>query len=64
MSAWSVWSIWSDHMKKLPPLRCPCDILGQYEKPKKEVAAMYYTGIDLHKKTSFLTTVEDYEARA
>jgi len=25
----------ADHMKKLPPLRCPCDILGQYEKPKK-----------------------------
>jgi transposase len=24
----------------------------------KEVAVMYYTGIDLHKKTSYLTTVD------
>ena len=24
-----------------------------------EVAKMYYTGIDLHKKTSFITTVDD-----
>ena len=26
---------------------------------RKEVAKMYYTGIDLHKKTSFLTTIDD-----
>jgi hypothetical protein len=29
------------------------------DKPKrKEVATMYYTGIDLNKKTSFITTID------
>ena len=31
--------------------------LGENQK-QKEVAAMYYTGIDLHKKTSFITTID------
>jgi hypothetical protein len=27
-------------------------------KQLKEVATMYYTGVDLHKKTSFITTID------
>jgi len=33
--------------------------MGLGENPKqKEVATMYYTGVDLHKKTSFITTID------
>ncbi len=33
--------------------------MGLGGNPKqKEVATMYYTGIDLHKKTSFITTID------
>jgi len=31
----------------------------QEKKRQKEVAKMYYTGIDLHRKTSFITTIDD-----
>jgi transposase len=31
----------------------------QEKKKRKEVAKMYYTGIDLHKKTSFITTIDE-----
>ena len=29
------------------------------EENKKEVTKIYYTGIDLNKKTSFITTIDD-----
>jgi hypothetical protein len=32
--------------------------MGLGEKNQKEVATMYYAGIDLHKKTSFITTID------
>jgi transposase len=48
-------------MKKLPPF-CPYRIIRVKEPItfnfKKEVAKMYYTGIDLHRKTSFITTID------
>ena len=47
----------ADHMKKLPPCE-PDDIIESTGNLSKEVANMYYTGIDLHKKTSFFTTVD------
>ena len=46
-------------MKKLPPRGFGVTMNPQEKKKRKEVAKMYYTGIDLHKKTSFITTVDD-----
>ncbi len=45
-------------MKKLP-LDGLCGKMSPRKSlKKKEIAEMYYTGIDLHKKTSFITTVD------
>ena len=48
-----------DHMKKLPPKGRFGKIRGEGENLEKEAAKMYYTGIDLHKRTCFLTPVDE-----
>ncbi len=45
-------------MKKLPSFGF-CSRMNPGEIKTKEVATMYYTGIDLHKKTSFITTINE-----
>ena len=46
-------------MKKLPPRGFSVTMNPQEKEDRKEVAKMYYTGIDLHKKTSFITTIDN-----
>ena len=52
----NLWKTWSYEKATSKGIRWYNESPG--EENIKEVAKMYYTGIDIHKKTSFITTID------